>query len=118
MVKPEKAVNDKAFKPLIFIFIFLVILLVVILITDNQNIEDPSLKDRLVDNTTNTIVQDITVDDSGNVQISKNNEQVLDASKGDSLEVYFFNVGQADSILINQGIHSMVIDGGNTNDGK
>lgn len=35
-----------------------------------------------------------------------------------NLEIYFFNVGQADSIFINNEDYTMLIDGGNNSDGK
>ena len=37
---------------------------------------------------------------------------------GNTLTVYFFDVGQADSILISTGGHNMLIDAGNNSDGK
>ena len=40
--------------------------------------------------------------------------QILDSSK---LEIYFFDVGQADSILIKNNDDTMLIDGGNDSDG-
>lgn len=37
---------------------------------------------------------------------------------GNILTIYFFDVGQADSILVSTGGHNMLIDGGNNADGK
>ena len=35
-----------------------------------------------------------------------------------NLEIYFFNVGQADSIFINNNDYTMLIDAGNNSDGE
>ena len=37
---------------------------------------------------------------------------------GNELAIYFFDVGQADSILVSTGGHNMLIDAGNNSDGK
>lgn len=46
-------------------------------------------------------------------------EKTISTSIVDSkLEIYFFDVGQADSILIKENDYTMLIDGGNQNDGE
>lgn len=46
-------------------------------------------------------------------------ESKTDSSKvSDQLKVHYINVGQADSILIQQGSHAMLIDAGNNGDSK
>lgn len=59
----------------------------------------------------------LTENDSNNIEVNNNN---LEASKNvdGELSVYFLDVGQADSILIESNDEYMIIDGGNNNDGE
>ena len=59
----------------------------------------------------------LTENDSNNIEVNNNN---LEASKDvdGELSVYFLDVGQADSILIESNDEYMIIDGGNNNDGE
>ena len=59
--------------------------------------------------TTNKIVE------KGN---EKNNGLELQENKKDLLEIYFLDVGQADSILIKEKENNILIDAGNNEDGK
>ena len=58
----------------------------------------------------------LTENNSNNIEVNNNN---LEASKDvdGELSVYFLDVGQADSILIESNDEYMIIDGGNNNDG-
>lgn len=49
---------------------------------------------------------------------TKETESVNTTITDSTLEIYFFDVGQADSILIKESEYTMLIDGGNKNDGK
>lgn len=49
--------------------------------------------------------------------IDKKEEPVKEKETG-NLEIYYFDVGQADSILIKEEDYTMLIDGGNTSDGE
>ena len=57
-----------------------------------------------------------------NTNITTNNTQVSKTppidTGGNTLTIYFFDVGQADSILISTGGHNMLVDSGNNGDGK
>lgn len=48
----------------------------------------------------------------------QNEFELNDSALNGNLKVHFINVGQADSILIQQGSKSMLIDAGNNGDGK
>ena len=52
------------------------------------------------------------------LQISTNKQQGIKSDENGNLIVHFINVGQADSILIQQGSKYMLIDAGNNGDGK
>ncbi len=47
-----------------------------------------------------------------------NNNEVEEQVKSPDLKIYFFDVGQAESILITNNGHNMLIDGGNNADGS
>lgn len=49
---------------------------------------------------------------------TKETESVNTTITDSTLEIYFFDVGQADSILIKEKDYTMLIDGGNKNDGE
>lgn len=49
---------------------------------------------------------------------NENNKSELQENKKDLLEIYFFDVGQADSILIKEKENNILIDAGNNEDGK
>ena len=53
------------------------------------------------------------LDKTENTKETKNNT-IVDST----LEIYFFDVGQADSILIKENDYTMLIDGGNQSDGE
>ncbi|MCB2310571.1 MBL fold metallo-hydrolase [Clostridium tagluense] len=55
---------------------------------------------------------------SDKLQISTNKQQGIKSDENGNLIVHFINVGQADSILIQQGSKYMLIDAGNNGDGK
>ncbi len=48
----------------------------------------------------------------------ENNTEITQVSTGSNLEIYFIDVGQADSILVQNKEESMLIDAGNNEDGK
>lgn len=55
---------------------------------------------------------------NGNVSnVSKESDEKVKVETKDGLEVHYIDVGQADSILIKNGDHSMLIDAGNNEDG-
>ena len=56
----------------------------------------------------NAIIETNNNEDNNNEEIIENN---------DNLKIYYIDVGQADSILINSNNEYMLIDGGNNNDG-
>ena len=49
---------------------------------------------------------------------NRNTEEVIEISDGDKLNVYYLDVGQADSILIENNNNYMLIDAGNNEDGE
>lgn len=49
---------------------------------------------------------------------NRNTEEVIEISDGDKLNVYYLDVGQADSILIENNNKYMLIDAGNNEDGE
>lgn len=49
--------------------------------------------------------------------LSEESEDVLLNTNSDILQIHFFDVGQADSILLVSNKHAMLIDAGNNNDG-
>jgi competence protein ComEC len=55
---------------------------------------------------------------STNTKVVKEKPQTKKKIKNVNFDVHFINVGQADSILIQQGSHFMLIDAGNNGDGK
>ena len=61
-------------------------------------------------------------DEYGNAIIETNNNETNNTNEeiienNDKLKIYYLDVGQADSILINSNNEYMLIDGGNNNDG-
>lgn len=54
----------------------------------------------------------------GNIQENVSKKQVVNLPEGDKLEIYFWDVGQADSILLRNEEQTMLIDAGNNADGK
>lgn len=59
----------------------------------------------------------LTENDSNNIEVNNNNLESRKDVDGE-LNVYFLDVGQADSILIEANGEYMVIDGGNNSDGE
>ena len=55
---------------------------------------------------------------NSNKRINKRETNTKQVFKDESLKVYFLDVGQADSILINNKDHFMLIDAGNNEDGE
>lgn len=53
-----------------------------------------------------------------NIEVIQNIEENNNLLLNGNLKIHFINVGQADSILIQQGSKSMLIDAGNNGDGK
>lgn len=101
----RKKINKKDKKYLYLLFIaILFILYTIIFGNQNERLEIPNF---LINNTTTTTVQEITTNSS--------NSNLTATS---SLEIYFFDVGQADSILIRNNNESMLIDAGNNADGR
>ena len=101
----RKKINKKDKKYLYLLFIaILFILYTIIFGNQNERLEIPNF---LINNTTTTTVQEITTNSS--------NSNLTATS---SLEIYFFDVGQADSILIRNNNENMLIDAGNNADGR
>lgn len=101
----RKKINKKDKKYLYLLFIaILFILYTIIFGNQNEKLEIPNF---LINNTTTTTVQEITTNSS--------NSNLTATS---SLEIYFFDVGQADSILIRNNNENMLIDAGNNADGR
>lgn len=101
----RKKINKKDKKYLYLLFIaILFILYTIIFGNQNEKLEIPNF---LINNTTTTTVQEITTNSS--------NSNLTATS---SLEIYFFDVGQADSILIRNNNKNMLIDAGNNADGR
>lgn len=101
----RKKINKKDKKYLYLLFIaILFILYTIIFGNQNEKLEIPNF---LINNTTTTTVQEITTNSS--------NSNLTATS---SLEIYFFDVGQADSILIRNNNENMLIDVGNNADGR
>lgn len=62
---------------------------------------------------------DITNEINNTTTISSTNSKVSPIDTGgNTLTIYFFDVGQADSIFISTGSHNMLIDAGNNADGS
>ncbi len=108
--------------------IVIVISIVYINISSSQTeIEKPDI---LINNTVDTTVQEVDLDNSiTDVQVTNSSavapnvtssqiDNLNNSSEDGTLEVYFFDVGQADCILIRQNNQSMIIDAGNNDDGK
>lgn len=101
----RKKINKKDKKYLyILIVAVLFILYTIIFGNKNEKLEIPNF---LINNTTTTTVQEITTNSSDTNLIADS-----------SLEIYFFDVGQADSILIRNNNKNMLIDAGNNADGR
>ena len=101
----RKKINKKDKKYLYLLFVaILFILYTIIFGNQNEKLEIPNF---LINNTTTTTVQEITTNSS--------NSNLTATS---SLEIYFFDVGQADSILIRNNNENMLIDAGNNADGR
>lgn len=101
----RKKINKKDKKYLYLLFVaILFILYTIIFGNQNEKLEIPNF---LINNTTTTTVQEITTNSS--------NSNLTATS---SLEIYFFDVGQADSILIRNNNKNMLIDAGNNADGR
>ena len=72
-------------------------------------------KQILLDKKPINIKEDINIKDKNNSDKDETKENNKDNKK---LEIYFFDVGQADSILINEENSTVLIDAGNNKDGK
>ena len=68
-----------------------------------------------VTNDTNSIVEESKIDEGLTIKFGKNVIQKIENT--DNLNVYYFDVGQADSILITNNNKTMLIDAGNNDDG-
>ena len=91
------------------LFLIIILIAIICFAVFGEKEEEIILPDFLIDNTTPTTVHEITAGSNSSNSISNGVS---------SLEIYFFDVGQADCILINQGDESMLIDAGNNADGK
>jgi competence protein ComEC len=123
--KRKKRMSKKATKGYIFLFIIAIIAIIYTVITENTD-EEIILPDFLLNNTTETTVQEITTnstnvintEDESNIETTNTNDSNTISTSDEDVEIYFFDVGQADCILIKQGENSMLIDAGNNADGK
>lgn len=106
--KQRKKFNKKDKKYLYLLFIaVLFIIYTTVFGNNNETIELPNF---LINNTTETTVQEITSNSASSNSVAVSNDS--------SLEIYFFDVGQADSILIKNNNQNMLIDAGNNSDGR
>ena len=106
--KRRKKFNKKDKKYLYLLFIaVLFIIYTTVFGNNNETIELPNF---LINNTTETTVQEITSNSASSNSVAVSNDS--------SLEIYFFDVGQADSILIKNNNQNMLIDAGNNSDGR
>ena len=106
--KRRKKFNKKDKKYLYLLFIaVLFIIYTTVFVNNNETIELPNF---LINNTTETTVQEITSNSASSNSVAVSNDS--------SLEIYFFDVGQADSILIKNNNQNMLIDAGNNSDGR
>ena len=106
--KRRKKFNKKDKKYLYLLFIaVLFIIYTTVFGNNNETIELPNF---LINNTSETTVQEITSNSASSNSVAVSNDS--------SLEIYFFDVGQADSILIKNNNQNMLIDAGNNSDGR
>ena len=103
----SKRKNDDSKLNKILTFLFSTILLVCLLVAwiENNNQEEPSVSQNVENN------EVVTEEDTSNMQNVENGEYT-----NSTLEVYFFDVGQADSILLMTDDEVMLVDTGNAGD--
>ena len=76
----------------------------------NNNISTNSIENDIADNTIieNSVINPITADEMENIELSE----------GEKIQIHFFDVGQADSILLISDNKTMLIDAGTNDTGK
>jgi len=89
-----------------------VLILIGILVRSDKDISAFSNVTNTLSNIANTINSEININEEDSINISNNT-----SINTEDLQVYFIDVGQADSILIMNKSESMLIDAGNNEDG-
>lgn len=98
--KKSKALDTNKF--LLYCLTLIIFLLIFTFYSEANDIHLADVTNELVNQTVSTKAANVTPIDTG----------------GNTLTIYFFDVGQADSIFISTGGHNMLIDAGNSADGK
>ena len=111
MPKKQRKKLNKKDRKYVVLLILAILAIIYTVVTNNteEEIEQPNF---LINNSTTTTVQEVSKTSS-----NTSNETATNSSSS-SLEIYFFDVGQADSILIRNNNQNMLIDAGNNADGK
>jgi len=91
---------------------FVILILIGILVRSNKDISAFSDITNTLSDIANTIYSETTINEENNINISNNT-----TINSEDLQVYFIDVGQADSILIMNKNEAMLIDAGNNDDG-
>ena len=105
MQKKEKNKEKKSTKQKIIEFVIL-ILLAIMIITFRVKYDDAS---QAILQASKTLIETILAEESQGVVFDQNS---------DIIQIHFFDVGQADSILLISDNHAMLIDAGNNQDGN